>query len=281
MKQTRNQRRAFGRFINKHFKSATRIIRVADGHAIIGSWLARLLLRKSSNYSLERMLPLKHLRLQELAHAGFNCADFRFWLRNELSVEELTVFFARHGRISLRNFTEEDPLKETPKLPVAYDVDSIDTVLRFCNKHNENYHTLVNEALPLKDSLLAGNIVLLDNARYLVSYFKGYGTPRDVDEKTSELHVFLRRFGSRAPDWAPESLRLLGDQLASFRSDFRPMTIEFSLYPYPVGVLKRSEVLWEWRGGSTHDLYTVIASLLEKGDSHELKMTFSDSSKIV
>ncbi len=272
MARTRNQRRGFGRYIRTHFPGATRFIRAADGHTVLGTWISRMLLAPNEKLVAPQMLPLKHVRLQELADAGFNCPDFRFWLRNQLRLPELEAFYKKQGSISLRTVTEENPLEETPKLPVAYDVSDWGSIAHFCGRYNRQYHTLVNEALPLRDSIYAGNIVLLDSRRYLISYFEGYGTPRDVDDKTSELNVFLRAFGVEAPNWIPESIRMLGERFEGFRPDFRPMTIEFSLYPYPVGILRQSEIFWEWRGGSTHDLYTVVASLLERGDSHELRV---------
>ena len=122
MRRTRNQRRAFGRFINKHFKSATQIIRAADGHTIIGSWLARLLLRKSLCRTESRMLPLKHLRLQELAHADFNCADFKFWLRN--------IRFAQYvGAVSIESYSAFSQLREDIFLEIR--------LLRAYSRHQE------------------------------------------------------------------------------------------------------------------------------------------------
>ncbi len=273
MKRTRHQRKAFGRLFQK-LGSVTDIIRAADAPSFFRSWLGHILLKNISQKPQMQILPLKHTRLEQLAEAGFNCPDFCYWLRGELNPLELKDFLEKYGRISLRNVTEERLLEQTPKLPVEYDQNDWDFISDFCSKYNRQYHTLVNEALPLKDSLIAGNIILLDPERYVVSYFEGYGTPRDVDDKgSSELKVYLRPFNTPVPEWAPKKLEELVAQLQTSHLNFSPITpktFEFSIYPYPVGLQQRPEVFWEWRSGSTHDLYTIIARMLERADSHEL-----------
>lgn len=273
MRRTRHQRKAFGRLFQK-LGGLTDIVSAADAPAFFRSWLAGLLLKKNPGKPQMQVLPLKHVRLRQLAEAGFNCPDFRYWLRGELNIPELKSFWEKHGRLSLRNVREEVLLEQTPKLPVAYDKEDWGFIADFCEHHNRQYHTLVNEALPLRDSLVAGNIILLDAERYVVSYFEGYGTPRDVDEKpSSELRVYLRPFDARVPEWAPHGLEELVARLQASHPSFSPVipkTFEFSIYPYPVGLLRRPEVFWEWRSGSSHDLYTIITKMLERADSHEL-----------
>ena len=270
MRRTRHERQAFGRRLRGLGTNLFNLFRAADSPSPLRNWLGQMLLKNAAATS-EQLLPLKHVRLQELADAGFNCADFRFWPKNKLDVAELREFWQKQGRISLRNFREETALEQTPKLPVAYDRSDWSAILDFCRRYNREYHTLVNEALPLKDSLYAGNIILLDEEHYVVSYFEGYGTPRDVDDKEHpELKVYVRKFGVAVPSWAPELFAELAAKLQSFRTCFRPMTVEFSAYPYPVGICRRQEVFWEWRGGAAHDLSAVVARLLERVESCEL-----------
>lgn len=271
MGRTRHQRKAFERLCRK--LGLSNIIKAVDAPAPFRSWLANIILRYVPRESPAMILPLKHIRLQQLADESFNVPVFHYWLRGELKnrISELEDFWKKHGRISLRNVTEEKILDQTPKLPVKYDQSDWDSISDFCLRHNEQYHTLVNEALPLRDSLMAGNIILLDSERYVVSYFEGYGTPRDVDDKpSSELKIYLCSSRDQAPGWAPRQLEELVPRLQMFRTDFRPITFEFSRYPYPVGLLQGQEVFWEWRSGSAHDLYTVVARMLERADSHEL-----------
>lgn len=278
MKHNRHQRQAFGRVQHKQRKSIKLICPVEiplSQKNLCGSLLSKI---KKSETNIQ-LLPLKHLRLQELADSGFNCPDFRFWLRGTLNIAELREFLKIHKKISLRNFTEENVLAETPKLPVAYGKNDWNFIEEFCGRNNTQYHTLVNQFLPPDESLLAGNIILLDDTRYAVSCFEGPGTPRDVDDKVSELKVCQRKFNEPPPKWVPETLKNLVSKLKTFRPDFRPMTIEFSIYPYAVGMLSRPEILWEWRGGSAHDLYTVISRLLENADSHELTLALLASNK--
>ncbi|MEY4722737.1 MAG: hypothetical protein RLZZ324_250 [Candidatus Parcubacteria bacterium] len=272
MTRTRNQRRAFGRFIMKHFPEGWRLTRFADGHAVIGNWLSRAFVGTPPVAPQPQHLPLKHTRLADLEHAGFNVADHRAWLRGELDEPALEAFLRQHGSISLRNFREETPGEPTPKLPVEYEQTDWHHVREFCREYNRQYHTLVNQALPLGESLYAGNVILMDDARYVVSYFQGYGTPRDVDATPNgKLNVFMRSFGD-APPHVPEGLRDIGERFKTFLPQHRPMTIEFSIYPHAVGRLRRPEIFWEWRGGSTQDLHTVIARLLDRVSAYDVAL---------
>ncbi len=271
MVRTRHQRKTLARLIEKF--GINNIFRAIDGPSGFRKRLVEVLMKDPYSKPQKQILPLKHIRLQELLDAGINCPPFLYWLRGEIKIGELKDFWKKHGRISLRTVTEEINLQPTPKLPVAYDKSDWGFITGFCIEHNIKYHTLVNAALPLEDSLLAGNIILLDPDHYIVSYFEGYGTPRDVDDKDfSELKVYLRSFGNLVPAWAPPQIDEIIGKLKEFKPDFRPITFEFSIYPYPVGVLKRHEVFWEWRSGCAHDLYTIVTRMLERVDSHELTL---------
>ena len=103
--------------------------------------------------------PLKHRRLEQLHGAGFDIADFACWAPEQLDPKELRAFLAKHGRISCRNFHQNE--KTHFKCPVLYDQTDHETVLAFCSKHNKTYFTLCNEAIKLKDSICAGNILIM------------------------------------------------------------------------------------------------------------------------
>lgn len=274
MTRTRNQRRAFGRIVRN--LGAGRIMRAIDGAPRLGSWLTSLLQKAPTENSQRQFLPLKHIRLQQLVDRGFNYVDFRFWLRGELNILELKKFFDVHGSISLRTFTEERVDQETPKLPVAYDMHDWDSILEFCMCHNRQYHTLVNQSLPLQHSRMAGNIVI-DGDWVTLNAFEGYGTPRDVDERVSRLKIHQGMFGEAMAEWVPRELVELTAQLRDFQP-IRPVTFEYSFYPYPVGVLRTPIVLWEWRGGSAYDLRTIIARLLA-GSRHQVIIEVPESSQ--
>ena len=272
---SRNNRRGVGRILYRERNLIKRVCPVEIPSSMrrhVGLTAAR----NSSEPSPVQLLPLKHLRLQELADAGFNCPDFAFWLRGELDIRELREKFDQYGKISLRTFKEEDVLQETPKLEVLYGQDDWKVVKSFCERWNPEYHTLVNRSLPLGDSLLTGNIILLDNDRYALSCFEGSGTPRDVDENISILKIHRGKFSEASPDLVPVApLYELIMRLREFHPDFRPMTVEFSIYPYSVGTLHHPEILWEWRGGSTHDFDTVVAALLKNGGAYDLTLSLS------
>lgn len=260
MTRTRNQRRAFGRIIQR--LGVGHIMCAIDGAPRVGSWLGRIMQRIPDEAPQRQLLPLKHIRLRELANQGFNYVDFRFWLRNTLNISELKEFFETHGSISLRTFTEERLDQETPKLPVAYSMRDWDSILEFCVRNNHQYHTLVNQSLPLEHSLLAGRIVI-DGKWVSLDAFEGYGTPRDADERISRLKVHQGTFGDPMSDWVPQELAEVAVRLRDFQP-ILPVTFEYSLYPYPIGVRKTPIVLWEWRGGSAYDLRAMISRLLLK-----------------
>lgn len=138
--------------------------------------------------------PLKHVRLQQLYEAGFNIADFVCFPPGQLNEEELRRFFDKHGRVSLRHFHADE--KRNFRCPFFPEQTDWQTVLRLAKENNVTYYTLCNENLILEDSQYAGNIVIYDERSYMIEYFKGCGTPRDIDKKNvSEIERFTRRIG--------------------------------------------------------------------------------------
>jgi hypothetical protein len=177
-------------------------------------------------------------RIQELEEAGLNVADFICFAPGELDEAKVKKFFLKFKRVSCRTFSANED-KEF-KTPVKYEIDELDDVLDFARKHNKRYFLLINEALPLADSVMAGNIFFNSREDFLCEFFRGPGTPRDVDSKELQ-RVDARRFGStRAAE-----IDLLVDAVQHFRH--RPVIFEFSLYPYPVGRRRERLVFWEWR----------------------------------
>lgn len=257
MGKSRCDRSALGRRLRQLRGSTIHTVGAGDNPEAVnllgGPLIRRTSVKRPSELETQ-VLPLKNVRLKQLVDARFNCPDFLSFLRGELNVVEnvakLKEFWKKHGRITLRNFKEERLLDPTPKLPVAYDKSEWTFILAYCKTNNQQYHTLVNEALPLSDSRIAGNILLCDEENHAVSYFEGHGTPRYIDEgRAVELKGYRQRFGGKTPQWVPQEIEELVAQLREFRPDFRPMIVEFSIYPYAVGTCKRREILWEWRSG--------------------------------
>ncbi len=245
---------AFERVASRIRKSTLLSLGAADKPEQVNKAFRPLIFKEAVEGSAAVIFPLKDARLNELVRAGFNCPRFRSWPRGKLDLQELREFrellrVARQG-ISLRNFREEKILEPTPMLPVAYDQTDWAFIEKFCTEHNRNFHTLVNEGLPLNDSEFAGKILLRSDETYTVSCFEGYGTPRFVDDGTAKsVKVYHQKFGLRPPEGIPESVEALVLRLKSFRENFRPMIIEFSVYPYDVGIQKQKTILWEWRSG--------------------------------
>lgn len=206
--------------------------------------------------------PLKHVRLQELSSAGFNVADFICFEPNTLKQrqDELRAFLQKHGRISCRNFHADE--SKYFKCPVLYDQDDIEAILAFCLANNEGkneagmaYYTLCNQALTLSDSIYAGNILIRSDREYAIEFFKGKGTPRDLESKNcDEIVYFERQFGKPMPSDIPAEIQSFRHSLRHFTEtlEIKPVIIEFSIYPYPVGRKGTRAICWEWRQGWLH-----------------------------
>ena len=206
--------------------------------------------------------PLKNVRLQQLSDAGFNVADFICFEPHVLKHGrgELETFLKKHGRISCRHFHADE--SKYFKCPVLYDQSDIESVLAFCLANNEGgneakvaYYTLCNQALTLSDSIYAGNILIRSDREYAIEFFKGKGTPRDLEAKNAdEIVYFEREFGKPMPSNVPGEIQLLRTSLNRFAEtlEIRPVIIEFSIYPYPVGRNQSHAICWEWRQGWLH-----------------------------
>jgi len=206
--------------------------------------------------------PLKHVRLEQLNRAGFNVADFVCFPPHTLRgrEEELKAFLAKHGRISCRHFHQNE--KEHFKCPVKYDQTDFDTILAFCLANNEGnndektpFYALCNEAINLKDSICAGNILVLNDQAYFVEYFYGPGTPRDIESKgPDELKTYGKTVGQPAEGEKPpdEVLRMTLNARKFKALDNKAYILEFSVYPYPIGREQTEVICWEWRWGWLH-----------------------------
>lgn len=209
-----------------------------------------------------QVYPLKSVRLQQLSDAGFNVADFVCFEPNALRrrQDELRAFLKKHGRISCRHFHADE--SKYYKCPVLYDTDDIEAILAFCLANNEGnngakvaYYTLCNQALTLGDSIYAGNILIRSDREYAVEFFKGKGTPRDIEAKNAdEIVYFERQFGKPMPSDIPDEIQSLRHSLSRFAETLaiKPVIIEFSIYPYPVGRNQTEAICWEWRQGWLH-----------------------------
>lgn len=211
--------------------------------------------------------PLKSRRLEQLDETGFNVADFVCFLPETLKsrTEYLKAFLEKHGRISCRHFHEDE--KAHFKCPVLYDQTDFDDILAFCLEHNQHFYTLCNEAINTRESICAGNILIMNEQTVFVEYFYGPGTPRDIETKGhDELKIFSRTLGQptegeRPPD---EVLRLVYEARRFRPLDNKPYILEFSLYPYPIGRRQTNIICWEWRWGWLHYQLQANKFLLEE-----------------
>ncbi len=190
--------------------------------------------------------PLKNVRLKQLEEAGFNVADWIYFPPNELDLVQLKEFFDKHGKLSCRTFHADE--KRHFKGPFKFDVASFKEVATFCAENNKNWFTLCNEVLPEEKEGFTGNIRLEDRISYMVEYWDGCESPRNIEHKSAEeLKRFHREFGIPLPEDAPRPLVEIAGRFGHFLPESRPIILEFNIYPYPVGRRQRPDVFWEWR----------------------------------
>lgn len=206
--------------------------------------------------------PLKHARLEQLHQAGFNVADFICFPPRTLRghEDELKAFLTKHGTISCRHFHENE--KVHFKCPVKYEQTDFETILAFCLANNEGnneaktpFYTLCNEAINLKESICAGNILVLNEQAYWIEYFYGPGTPRDIESKgPDELKTYGKTVGQPTEgDKPPDDVLRMALNARKFQAlDNKAYILEFSLYPYPIGRNQTNIICWEWRWGWLH-----------------------------
>ena len=214
---------------------------------------------------VNKSYPLKNVRLEQLDLAGFNIADYICFPPRQLSPQKLKRFFDKYKKkngISLRHFHADE--NRFFKCPVKYEVTDWKEALRFCQEHNEGFYTLCNEAIPLKDAIFGGNVLLLNELEFLVEYFRGPGSPRDTENK--KLEHFTRSIGQKLPDGTPNELVQLGSHFRKFVPEERPIVIEFNIYPYPIGKKKSNIIIWEWRQGMLHETSEIVQALLTEID---------------
>ena len=191
--------------------------------------------------------PLKNVRLQQLYDAGFNIADFVCWPPGRLDLTELKTFFEKHnGRISLRHFPADEFMKHaTPFFP---DQTDWDTIQKIAVEHNKDLYCLYNEVIAPSDAIFTANIILLDERNYKIEYFEGPGTPKDIERGTvKNLKIFERQIGVPMDPNVPEELKRAASYFKSFESTFRPVIIEYQIYPYAMGKRQSRDIAWEWR----------------------------------
>ena len=143
------------------------------------------------------------------------------------------------------------------KCPVKYEQTDFKTILDFCLKNNygnndehEAFYTLCNEAINLKDSVCAGNIMVTDEHTFDVDYFYGPGTPRDLESRAADdINQYHKTTGEPAVgDKPPDEVLRMVVNAKKFRAlDSQPYMFEFSVYPYPIGKNQTNTICWEWR----------------------------------
>lgn len=194
--------------------------------------------------------PLKDRRLRQLDVMGLNIVDFIHFAPGEFNASQTREFFNIYGRVSARTFSSFE--HEVFSGPIRYEMDTFKDVEDFCTANNRDYHILVNEAIPVKDALITGKIMWLDDLRYHIDYFLGRGTTRDVENRGGDLvavdgvacrHEPLSR--DAQTNIALSALVEKTKQVPEFLGT-DSVLLEFQIYPYRIGRRKEKLIFWEW-----------------------------------
>ena len=181
---------------------------------------------------------------------GLNIVDFIHFAPGEFNASRAREFFKAYGRVSARTFSSFE--HEVFCGPIKYEMERFEDVEKFCTQNNRDYHILVNEAIPVKDALITGKIMWLDDLRYHIDYFLGRGTARDVENRGGDL-VAVEGVASRHEPLssdAPTNTALLAlvektRQVPEFLGT-DSILLEFQIYPYRIGRRKEKLIFWEW-----------------------------------
>lgn len=193
--------------------------------------------------------PLKHHRIWQLFQFGQNIPNYIAFPPGGIDFDQLRKFFnERGGLISCRTFRADDKGRG-PFKPEQKDWGAI---VDFVKETNPNYFSLFNETLPRADNIYQGSIRISEIFQHVemqLEYLTGSGYARDIEYGgINTLKSVTRRLGHPWPEWVPEILRNRAFELTKFHW-VRPLIVEFSYYPYPVGMRKSRFLCWEWRKG--------------------------------
>lgn len=195
--------------------------------------------------------PTKDKRLEQLDAMGLNIADFVHFAPGQFNVSKARELFDKYKCVSVRTFSDRE--HEVCLGPVKYEIGRFEEVERFCRENTREYHLLVNQAISVKDAIITGKIMWLDDVRYYIDYFHGAGTPRNVDNMGGDLRVVgglvHRHDIPLSPDRATNmALYELVEKTKNVPQSLKPnpVLLEFQFYPYQIGRRKERLIFWEW-----------------------------------
>lgn len=107
---------------------------------------------------------------------------------------------------------------------------------------DEGYTLIVSQTLDPKDTVSKGTVVILGTMIH-IEYLEGAGTVRDL-ERGNPNHITCSIFGNGPLrfSWAKAVFNFMTDEIIQTE-----MIVEWSYYPYPVGLNKKYLILWELR----------------------------------
>jgi hypothetical protein len=194
--------------------------------------------------------PTKEKRLEQLDALGLNIADFIHFARGEFVEDKAREFFEKCDEcVSGRTFSDDEYGKHMG--PVKYEMSEFEQVKAFCMENTGRYHILINQAIAVKDAFITGKILWKDGLHYCIDYFYGAGTPRDIENMGGDLKVAegTARYGPLSDDASANiELRKVVNKTQDVTEFLRveQVTLEFQIYPYPVGKRDDNVVFWEW-----------------------------------
>lgn len=197
---------------------------------------------------------LKHERLLQLKNAGLNTVDFLWYPPGMINLKEISDFFKKHGRISFRQYTND---QKVGNLPEIFDVHDLYELLNFIqiNRRADSY-MIVNQGVDMDEETIRGCFRWFDFYAFGIEYFIGPGNPRKIEKKTSLELVQIygdTEYGfdlGKCNNWDGKYSGLLKELVQitrSFLTRIRPLIIEFEWHASPIGWKPDYWLFWEWR----------------------------------
>lgn len=192
----------------------------------------------------EKYLSLpKVKRIEVLSLHGFNVPLYKA----VKSIQDLKDFIKEHElqRVSIRTYAanEQSGFKcpHLPNRPSAEAIEEVKKLLDYSNK----YQIMVSEGIDPACALFRGNAVFSQfpptySNEFIIEYLEGPGTVRDLESNPAVKHIQGKLYQIPHPE-----VREVAQAL--YASGVKDVLFEWSVYNYPLGVLRRPLIFWEFR----------------------------------
>ena len=181
--------------------------------------------------------------LDFLKNMGFNTIDYQICRKEAEVVDFLKARKMDRVGFSIRTQKDGEDNKSNFKYPFYLGIKNEEQFAKISGELlKEGYTLIVSKTLDPEETVCKGTAVINSPENVLVEYITGPGTVRQLEEETpsqSNLYIFD---SVRSPAWLREIFFFMVEKLCK-----ENIIVEWSYYPYPVGLLKQQLILWELR----------------------------------